>query len=113
MDESIKKRQIRWSEADPNIFLASYDTLYYYKLSAPDFQRILLSQQSACAICHINFAEIDLKICIDHCHRTGRVRGLLCHACNKGLGHFRENPVSMSNAIQYLQQTEEIHIPIR
>jgi hypothetical protein len=39
---------------------------------------------------------------VDHNHMTGKVRGLLCHHCNVGIGHFEDNIVLLSNAITYL-----------
>lgn len=51
----------------------------------------------ACMIC--GGAE---KLCVDHCHRTGRIRGTLCDHCNRGIGFFRENPKSLVNAMIYI-----------
>lgn len=39
---------------------------------------------------------------IDHDHRTGKVRGILCQACNLGLGKFRDDPALIKSAIRYL-----------
>jgi hypothetical protein len=41
---------------------------------------------------------------IDHCHTTGKVRGILCGTCNKGLGHFKDDPELMTKAINYLKE---------
>lgn len=41
---------------------------------------------------------------IDHCHNTGKVRGVLCDLCNKGLGHFKDNQQFLENAIMYLRK---------
>lgn len=40
---------------------------------------------------------------IDHCHESGKVRGALCHPCNKGLGHFQDDPERLQEAIRYLE----------
>jgi hypothetical protein len=42
-------------------------------------------------------------LAIDHCHATKAVRGLLCRACNSGLGHFRDNPALLLTATLYLE----------
>jgi hypothetical protein len=43
-------------------------------------------------------------MCIDHCHTTGKVRGLLCHACNRALGNFGDNIANLEQAIIYLSK---------
>lgn len=53
-----------------------------------------------CAICGGHASVVD------HCHVSGAVRGYLCQQCNLGLGHFRDNPGVMANAISYLRKAE-------
>jgi len=43
------------------------------------------------------------KLCVDHCHITGKFRGLLCTQCNSGLGYFKDNEEILLNAIEYLR----------
>lgn len=54
-----------------------------------------------CALC----GESHSKMVIDHCHTTGKVRGVLCDPCNVGLGHFRDDIERLKNAINYLEMT--------
>lgn len=68
-----------------------------HRLSFEQFQAMKAKQQDRCAIC-----QKEEKLCIDHCHSSGRVRGLLCHRCNSGLGYFRDNPDFLEKAILYL-----------
>lgn len=53
-----------------------------------------------CQICQREAERLN----IDHCHRDGRVRGLLCRLCNTGLGHFRDDPLLLRKAATYLLQ---------
>lgn len=66
--------------------------------------RLMLAQRGKCAICqkpgHIGPGDGD-QLCVDHCHETGRVRGLLCSHCNRGIGHIKE-PDALSNAAEYV-----------
>lgn len=55
-----------------------------------------------CAICGVSFNKATRHV--DHCHTTGKVRGLLCTNCNRGLGYFKDNQQSLLNAIAYLQK---------
>jgi hypothetical protein len=76
------------------------DTLkYYYGISPDDYDRLFAQQRGACAICRERPAK---TLCIDHCHATGKVRGLLCRRCNLGLGHLDDSPTLVSAALAYL-----------
>lgn len=64
---------------------------------------IFLSQNGKCAICQSDMPFDNLRLRpVDHDHKTGKVRGILCNACNTGLGKFRDSPVLMRCAIDYL-----------
>lgn len=63
-------------------------------------EAMFLSQGGHCAICD---ESDDKKLAVDHCHESGRVRGLLCHRCNTGLGSFREDEMWLDLAVLYLQ----------
>jgi hypothetical protein len=62
--------------------------------------RVVDLHSRACEIC----GKKDGKREIDHCHKTGVVRGTLCPKCNKGLGHFLDNAVNLKRAIEYLEK---------
>ncbi len=71
-----------------------------YGLSAADWDELVALHGGACAIC----GTAGEELAVDHCHRTGRVRGLLCHDCNLGLGRFRDDPGRLQGAIDYLRR---------
>lgn len=58
------------------------------------------AQGSCCAICKSSLS--DGEKCVDHCHTSGNVRGILCHSCNKLLGFAHDDVVILKNAIDYL-----------
>lgn len=73
-----------------------------YGLPYHIFQRMLFQQKRQCAICKLPFKS-SKTIHVDHNHETGKVRGLLCHNCNTGLGLYRDNPQTLATAIEYLE----------
>jgi len=72
-----------------------------YKISLIDYDNILISQNNVCAICG-ETPDIKRNLDIDHCHETGKVRGILCHHCNKALGHFKDDSDIILKAYNYL-----------
>ena len=73
-----------------------------YGITVADYEAIREAQQGRCALCGAMPTE---SMHVDHCHKTGRVRGLLCGHCNKGLGLFRDDPELLRRAIAYLRMT--------
>lgn len=77
-----------------------------YGLTRQEFDALVIKQGSKCAICLTTFST-TFDTHVDHCHTTGRVRGLLCNGCNTGLGQFRDNPLFLSSAIDYLKGSNQ------
>ena len=72
-----------------------------YGITPDDYDRLLMEQGGVCAVCKRPPADKQ-RLCVDHCHTTNKVRGLLCSKCNTGLGQFDESPGSLLSAIAYL-----------
>lgn len=73
----------------------------FYGLSKENYLNLLKLQNNKCKICN----KEDVKILsVDHCHKTGKIRGLLCRKCNSAIGLFYENIINLQNAINYLQE---------
>ena len=70
-----------------------------YGITLDQWEAMAASQGNVCAICR----KRPIKH-TDHCHTTGKIRGLLCHGCNVGLGSFREEVDTMEQAIAYLKK---------
>lgn len=72
-----------------------------YGITPEDFEEMLKKQDGRCAICGIQY---HLTLHIDHDHTNGRVRGLLCNNCNRGLGHFKDSMDLLLKARSYLEK---------
>ncbi len=71
-------------------------------LDSGAYNAMLAAQDGKCAICLVPAGH--RRLAVDHCHDTGRVRGLLCDSCNNGLGRFKHDPERIRVAIEYLKQ---------
>jgi membrane-associated HD superfamily phosphohydrolase len=76
-----------------------------YGITEDEFKYLLKKQDGRCAICKNNLIS---KICIDHNHVTGEVRGLLCNPCNMALGLLKDDIIVLTNALKYLEGKGEI-----
>ncbi len=72
-----------------------------YGLTKEQYFAMVDKQKSSCLICK-KFSELPTNLHIDHCHDSGKVRGLLCGPCNQGLGLFKHSPSLLAAAINYL-----------
>ena len=77
-----------------------------YGIGIEDYNEAFAEQEGRCAICGIHQSEIVKRLCVDHDHDTGEVRGLLCRGCNTGLGQFKDNTEFLANAIAYLEESK-------
>ena len=83
-----------------------------YGITLQEYQQLVVDQGGCCAICE---NEVDLEprgrgksysgFAVDHCHDTGKVRGLLCYKCNLALGHFKDDLNILKKAIEYLERS--------
>jgi len=73
-----------------------------YDMTLEDFDILYKKQNGKCKVCNINYPKS--KLCVDHDHISNEIRGLLCQACNKGLGCFKDNIDLLEKAILYLDQ---------
>ncbi len=73
-----------------------------YGITEEERDQLLASQGGVCAICKTDDPKSKLGWVIDHCHTSGRVRGVLCHRCNVMLGMSCDSSSTLANAIKYL-----------
>lgn len=76
--------------------------LRLYGITLEKYDNLATSQNNCCAIC--GKAESNKKLAVDHCHKTGKVRKLLCSDCNVTLGKVKENINILESMIAYLKE---------
>jgi hypothetical protein len=110
--EKILTANREWAIANPEKVLAAHRRRVY-GLTQEEYERKIAAQAGRCEICGADMhltGEIfkagsrRIGICLDHCHATGTVRGLLCPSCNKALGYFKDDPVRMRAAADYIER---------
>lgn len=82
-------------------------TLKKYGLTEDTYAELLEQQGGVCAICSRPEQESDRLLSVDHCHKTGAVRGLLCNPCNRAIGQLGDNLELLSKAHDYLLNHEK------
>lgn len=100
--EKVLTREKNWRKVNAHK-LKAYKLKGRYGISLEEFNNLLINQKNECKIC--------LKKCkilhVDHCHKTGKIRGLLCVNCNQGIGSLKEDTNIMKNAIKYIETNYE------
>lgn len=111
----VKDCRKRFGQKHTSLFLNDYRknlTIHKSKIkvSKEFYNKLLHEQNNLCAICknpesiisgHIN--RVPKRLAIDHCHTTGKIRGLLCHKCNVSIGALNESIETLQSAINYLE----------
>lgn len=102
--DRAKSRMASWRAKNPT----GHRKAYYastYGITPEDREAQMLRQGCACLLCATNLKEIpDRHVHVDHCHSTGKVRGLLCHWCNTRLGALEADPGWLARARSYLDR---------
>ncbi len=102
---SIKQSVLAWREANPEKVRAMKRKNRYRLETLDQPEKMLIAQGGVCAICSAPLALATLHV--DHCHRTGKVRGVLCRRCNLGLGVVETNGAEwLAATLQYATRHE-------
>lgn len=80
----------------------SYDLQRYFGINIDDYNKMVIEQDFKCKICGDHQLFLKRRLAVDHCHKTGKIRGLLCNACNTGLGKFKDDPTVLQSALNYI-----------
>ncbi len=97
-----------WAAANPKQWERSLRKSWLrkkYGISPEDFDRMLDVQRGVCALCGEGASDSrGFRPHVDHCHETGKVRGILCGPCNRGIGQFKDSIELLQKAIRYLRK---------
>ena len=97
----IKKAK-EWRVANPGKYKSNvrkYNLSARFGMTEEQWHDLFKKQGSNCAICDGG----ELKWATDHCHNTGKIRGILCQSCNKMLGNAKDSKEILTKAIKYLE----------
>jgi len=100
--DKINKRQ-QERRKNNHIKSKEYRLKYRFGITLEDYNQLFNNQQGCCAICGVHQSELQRALDIDHSHKTGEIRGLLCGACNLLLGNGKDNPEILRVAADYLE----------
>ena len=77
-----------------------------YGITPVQHTELLTKANGCCEICGTNQCPTGNMLAVDHCHSTGKVRGMLCQACNTALGQFKDDQDLLTKAINYLKESQ-------
>jgi hypothetical protein len=101
--EQRKKYRQRWWAKQPNGTYREYKLKSRFNLTLKDYDRMLVAQGGTCYFCSRTPAqEPGGVLCVDHDHKTGRVRGLLCKIHNRALANFGDDVHGFWKALNYV-----------
>jgi hypothetical protein len=94
---------------------ASRTLKHHYGITLVEYENLLAAQKGVCAICQQAETSTDRKVnrirrlAVDHCHKTDKIRGLLCLACNTAIGKLRDDPQLIERAAAYVRNEGELN----
>jgi hypothetical protein len=102
--EKKKSESLEWSRKNPEK-RKQQRLSSTFGIDMSDFKDMLALQKNSCAICgHSDMSDPKYFPVVDHCHETGKIRGLLCMNCNQALGKFKDDTNRLFAAITYLSK---------
>lgn len=100
--EANRRGNRKRSDNSFNLYLINTYNITYSK-----YKEILAEQKDVCKICgEDNSKSHNRRLAVDHCHETGKIRGLLCDKCNRTVGLMEDNSKNATNAAKYLRRFE-------
>jgi hypothetical protein len=105
--KKMKKNYKNWTNKNPT-HRKNNRLVSMYGITLDQYNQMVVVQNNKCAICKQPETVVDKttdktkELCVDHCHVTNKIRGLLCNSCNRGIGNLKDNPTVCRAASDYL-----------
>lgn len=99
-----REKHKAWRDANPEKIAdhrSRAQILYYHGITIDEYEGMVESQNGCCSICQ---QVPTRRLQVDHDHKTGEIRGLLCMNCNRGLGYLKDSPKVLAAALEYLNK---------
>ena len=108
----VTQKTKEWAKSHPNEWDRHRRASHLkkkYNLTIDEYDEIVVRQGNKCAICGGNIYDSrGFRPHIDHDHKTGKMRGVLCGYCNKALGRFKDDKEKLLSAYNYLLKSEQL-----
>jgi hypothetical protein len=104
-------RAKKYTDANPETWKRRY-LMRVYNITLEEYNAVLVEQGGVCAICGKSeeiknpSARDRSSLAVDHCHETGKIRGLLCFKCNTGIGALGDSIQGLERALAYLRGSD-------
>ena len=101
-----KSKKSYFGNHNENLKKKRKQRLKKYGITQETYDKMLTEQNNCCKICGRNQTEVKQRFCVDHNHKTGIVRSLLCHRCNSAIGLLYDDVDIIKIAVKYLTEKE-------
>jgi hypothetical protein len=106
-DPDYYNRQSRnWRRSNPDRNSANFRKSQLkrnFGITSEEYESMAKNQNDRCLVCGAHRDSLKRDLAVDHCHITGKVRGLLCSRCNTGIGLLKDSPEVLKSALRYLE----------
>lgn len=100
--EQLCKKTRDWHKANSERRWA-YCIQKKFGITKEEYARLLKKQKGCCAVCKRPPTGRFKRLAVDHCHKTKKIRGLLCSGCNRAMGYLGDSPQTLQRAVNYLR----------
>jgi hypothetical protein len=105
--ERRRENQRRWRTQNADYIKTQgkqWQLLNTYGITLDEYYQLLTAQDNSCGICRRHKSKFRKMLAVDHCHKTGNVRGLLCFSCNRAIAYLQDNAEYCDAAATYLRR---------